>query len=307
MSELEEIKAVTPEKKLTAPVRISPSSINSYMKCPREFYYNYIEKIKVPPNIHLVKGSVVHKVLELFYKEYQEHPISFLRITFKKEWKKLIDATSSIELTPLELSKHKKDAYRLVMDFYSLHKRKVDSLVENGKAENENHAFFLVKPKFREVWVEWKENEETGNMYTCGYIDRVHEDFNGIITLGDYKTSSKFGIGLPEEYKRQLAIYAFLYQKKTGLIPHFVSIIFLRYGEEYLLEVTPSLIEYARNTIEYVWSKTRTTNIVDYPLKEGNLCRFCPYFDTCSKEVDFGKKNRKESIKKVIANESKKE
>ena len=52
--------------------RLSPSAINSYYKCPREYYYTYIGKLKTKPSIHLVKGSIVHKTLEDFFKRFNQ-------------------------------------------------------------------------------------------------------------------------------------------------------------------------------------------------------------------------------------------
>jgi len=288
MSEFEEIKK-------TEIKRLSPSAINSYFKCPREFYYNYIEKIKVPQNIHLVKGSVVHKVLELFFKESQKDGLSFIRNTFKQEWKKTIEDNKSIELSKKELLIHKKDAFNMLNTYYDSYKRKVDNLIDCEKAENEEHAFYLLRPKFRELWVEWQENE-AGELHTGGYIDRVDTDFNGVTTIMDYKTSSKFGVGLPEDYRRQVSLYGFLYEKQKGKTPDFVGINFLRYGEEYLIEVTPSMMKHARNSIKYVWDNTRTTNIEDYNKKESNLCKYCQFYNHCNKQEEFEKSQTKERL-----------
>ncbi len=280
-------------KPIEALKRLSPSSINSWYKCPREFYYSYIMKKRIS-NIHLIKGSIVHKVLEDFYKGYQADPKHWLLDSFIKEWMKNSKQLRLLELSLGDLLIHKKDAFRMIMDFYYLHDRKIKSLVDYGKAENERHAFFLTKPKFREMWVEDKE------LKCAGYIDRVHEDYDGVITLGDYKTSSRFGIGISNAYKRQLSIYALLYNNVKGIMADFVSIIFLRYGEEPLLEVTPSLLRYARDTIKHVWENTRSVTIEDYPLHEGKLCGWCSFRPLCSGEAECKSKGRIEDLKKLI-------
>lgn len=292
------------KKELTPTDKLSPSKINTFMKCPREFYYNYVEKVKVSPNIHLVKGSVVHKVLEDFYKEYKPNPKKELSRMFKETWKSYREMIKMLEMSREELKVHKKDALQMIMAFYDVHRRKMEGVLVQGKAENEQHAFYLTKPKFKEMYV--KDDE----LRTRGYIDRIHEDYNGIVTLGDYKTSSKYGIGLSEDYKRQLAIYALLYNSQTGKMADFVSIIFLRYGEEFLLEVTPSLLKYARDSIDYVWNRTRSANIEDYPLKESRLCGWCAFNHICSGGAKYRKENDKKRmldlIKKVDENEKSK-
>ena len=45
-------------------MRLSPSKINTYHKCPREFYYKYIAQMPEKKTIHLFRGTLVHAVLE---------------------------------------------------------------------------------------------------------------------------------------------------------------------------------------------------------------------------------------------------
>ena len=53
-------------------MRLSPSKINTYLKCPREFYYNYIAKLPQKKTIHLFRGTLVNQILEdLFKKQFK--------------------------------------------------------------------------------------------------------------------------------------------------------------------------------------------------------------------------------------------
>jgi len=298
MTELKEIKESKEGKVLEPVKRLSPTSVNAWFKCPREFYYNYIEKQKVKPNIALVKGSVVHSVLENFYRGYKPNLKREIKRLFIKEWEKQKNLIKQLELNPINLIKEKRDAFRIVMGFYNKLKITLDILVKYGKAENERHAYYLTKPKLREMYIK---NED---LHCSGFIDRIHEDFDGIVTLGDYKTSSKYGIGLNQSYKRQLGIYALLYENDTGRMPDFVSIIFLRYGEEFLLEVTPSLMKFARDTLQETWARTRSVDIKDYPLKEGKLCGWCNFQHICSGKEEIEKQKRLDKLKKLVEDDN---
>ena len=46
----------------------SPSSINTFKQCPRKYYYVYVKKLETLPSIHLIRGKIVHSVLEDFFK-----------------------------------------------------------------------------------------------------------------------------------------------------------------------------------------------------------------------------------------------
>ena len=75
-------------------MRLSPSKINTYMKCPREFYYKYIAKIPEKKTIHLFRGTLVHAVLEdLFKKAFRSFkawedgdPEKWMQEQFEKGW-----------------------------------------------------------------------------------------------------------------------------------------------------------------------------------------------------------------------------
>ena len=66
-------------------MRLSPSKINTYMKCPREFYYKYVAMMPEKKTIHLYRGSLVHKILENFFK-YKYRYVSEWNETEALEW-----------------------------------------------------------------------------------------------------------------------------------------------------------------------------------------------------------------------------
>jgi len=283
------------ETDLTAQTTLSPTCINSYFRCPKQYFYSYIAKLELKPSIHLVKGTIMHTTLEYFYKKYESNlRINMLKI-FEDTWTKNGSRLKILDLSEEQLTKEKLDCVNMLDTYLFNLERKIKVLVESGKAETESHAFHLVKPKFRELKIEDEE------LHCKGFIDRIDEDFNNFLTLGDYKTSSKYGIGLGEDYRRQMAIYALLYERHAKRMPDFLAVIFLRYGETLLLEVSPSTLKYARDAIEYTYAKTRSTNIEDYPLKENSLCRWCNFFSICNGEEDWKKAKRLEKFKKVIA------
>lgn len=262
--------------------RLSPSSINTYLQCPREYYRLYIAKIKPPKNIHLIKGSIVHSVLENFFRGYEKEPFVFANELKSKTIKKYEKDFVDLDLPLGELAQHLKDIDYMIDEYVSYIVRQSKMLVEIGKATNESHAFYLLRPKFREMWVEAEydtlEYEDIEYPIRCGgFIDKIQEGWDGMLTIVDYKTSSRFGPGLKEDYKRQIALYASMYYKKTGLVPDMVSVFFLRYGQEVSIPVTQDLLDYAEAIVKNVFSKTRSIDINDYPPAGGNACKFCSH------------------------------
>ena len=257
-------------------IRLSPTSVICWLKCPREFYYHYILKLPTLPTIHMVKGNIVHKVLETFYKVYKEDLDKLMSEIFEKTWVKFKKKLDELNLEKEELDIAKNDCKNIIDLHLLIFKTKIKGLTEVKKVENEKHAFYTLRPKFRELWLEDKE------LNLCGYVDRVHTGYDGKTTIGDYKTGSMFGIGINENYDLQTGIYALLYKRLEKKIADFTSVIFLRYGLEVRTRITPSLIKMALETVQRVRDKTTTDKIEDYPIKENKLCKWCNYFDKCS-------------------------
>ena len=247
------------EAAISAQSRLSPTSINSYRACPRCYFLRYVGKVPTLPSIHLIKGRIVHNVLEDFFKRYRKDLEQSLLDLFNKIWDKNKKELDLLEMSEEDITKHRNDCIAMVTEYYYMFRRQVDNLIQLGKAENERHAYFLLKPKFRELWVEDKD------IHCCGYIDRVNEDYDGHITLGDYKTSSKYGLNFPVDYKLQLAIYALLYRNQEGLVADEVAVDFLRYGEVNRYEVNDAMLKWAEDVIKDTWEKTRSLDINDYP------------------------------------------
>lgn len=46
---------------------LSPSAIKTYMRCPKQYEYAYMQGLKIPPNFKMVFGSSIHRGLEVNY------------------------------------------------------------------------------------------------------------------------------------------------------------------------------------------------------------------------------------------------
>ena len=70
-------------------MKLSKSKINSYLKCPREFKYQYIDEIEMPPNEYMELGTNVHSIAEYYVKIYgdnpQENPRYYLDLIAKQK------------------------------------------------------------------------------------------------------------------------------------------------------------------------------------------------------------------------------
>ena len=262
------------EKEYDGTMRLSPTSILTFRRCPREFYYHYVLKLPTPSNIHLIKGSVVHTVLENFFKYgFKDNLEDSMEDLFVKEWETYKEELASLNLPAEELERQEQDCRNMLSMFLRTFRIKMDGLKWSGKAENDRHAYYLLKPKFREKFMEDKD------LNVCGFVDRIHNDFSGITTIGDYKTGSRYGIGIKDEYEIQCGIYALLYELNTGQRADYTSIIFIRFGEEVRTRVTPDQIKTALDVIKETHEKIKSDKMCDYPTNQSKFCKWCSFFE----------------------------
>jgi len=276
-------------------MRLSPSKINTYMKCPREFYYKYIAKIPEKKTIHLFRGTLVHQVLEdLFKKQFKNmtawekgDPSAWVQEQFETGWEEKIakhkwlwEVHTSEEMDNMYL-----ETEDLLQNFVTSINKKLTEMVKWKIYKSKYQAWNSVAPKYAEKWVKSKDYA------IVGVIDVVCNDFDGGTTLLDYKTSKRYGPYLPEEYYRQLIIYAFLYTLEMGEMPNFVGVNYLRFDDTFFVKVGQSELDEARELIKFVHDciKEREEYETRYEQKPQNLCKWCSFHKSnggpCDSEI----------------------
>ncbi len=262
----------------------SPSSINVYKQCPRKYYYQYIVKLPTKPSIHLTRGTIVHSVIENFFKldpkvlndkTYDYVLKIFIHDLLRQYWEK-----KHAEFSRLNLDK-------TILDFYLLEtKQMINGWIHSflAKLEQECKSGMDVSCAFIKHTPTTEKRYESKKHGVMGFIDAIHE-IDGKVILLDYKTSNKKEI--TDAYKLQLSIYALMFNEIHDRMPHKVGIHFLKFGEEYL-EVTEDLIKFAQLESELIHMNTQSKEKSDYPLKPSPLCKWssgeCDYYHHC-----FGK------------------
>jgi len=265
-------------------MRLSPSKINTYLKCPREFYYNYIAKIPQKKTVHLFRGTLVHQVLEdLFKKQFRTLPQwekgvpkAWIQEQFESGWEEKIAKHKWLwdVHTKEEMDNMYVETEALLQNFVDSVDKKLTEMVTWKIYKNKQQAWNAVAPKYAEKWVKSKDYA------IVGVVDVVCKDFDGGTTLLDYKTSKRYGAYLPEEYYRQLIIYAFLYTLEMGEMPTFVGVSYLRFDDTFFVKVNQEVLDEAKDLIKMVHDciKEREEYEDRYEQKPQNLCKWCSFY-----------------------------
>ncbi|MFT4310344.1 MAG: RecB family exonuclease [Candidatus Woesearchaeota archaeon] len=262
---------------------LSPSSINLYKQCPRKYYYRYILKLPTADSIHLIRGSVVHTVLEtvydvptqgIGYEDAMQYLGSWMLKKLKSEWELHKKRLEQLGLSHDQLLFYFEESRVMLRHWLIDYIRKCQ---QTGLSFSEASALLL--PEREKKLVVQQHN-------IMGIIDVIEKEEGKIKRVVDYKTSAKDKMSA--EYELQLAIYALLITETFGYPPQEVVIHFLKFGER-SLQVNAELLELAKRECALITQATQSTDIADYPKKPGPLCKWsnakgsgqCDYYDRC--------------------------
>lgn len=260
----------------------SPSSILTYKQCPRRYYYKYVVGLPESPSIHLVRGKVTHKVLEDFFdldteninmKNYEIKLKQTMQRLLFKYWEKAEKQFADLNLAKAQIVFYFEETLMMLFNW-------LDQFIDKIKSFD-SLSFKEIFQKLKPIREQHFLSEELG---VQGFVDSI-EHHQEEIHIMDYKTSSRFDLN--EGYKLQLAIYSLLYKEKHNKLPHKAGIYFLRHKAKYI-KVDQELLDLAQNEIELIHQNTQSSDINDYPMCEGPLCKFnggqCDFYDFCFKQ-----------------------
>ena len=235
---------------------MSPTAINTYLSCPRKFYLRYIRKLRSRPSIYLTRGQIVHKTLRRFHETplqiNSSDPLSKVKSAllgiFETEWKSQEKTLQSLEPSPERLDFFHDESQRMLVNF------------SEWVCREGNPA-----PSFSELKIFSKA------LGLIGIIDAVMIRDDKAILI-DYKTSSHRSVS--DETLRQAALYALLYEDRSGNTPEAVWIHFLiDPADPEEIQIDEELLEYGKITLDSVRKKTLSNDEKDYPCTCGGFCK----------------------------------
>lgn len=294
--------------------RASATQINLRKSCQLRWFLKYVKKRKEPKTPALIKGSLVHSVVEMFYTKFNPKKSGINEQNYKtelyteiykimeEEWEKprdyfgkpqpsleedLIDICEGDEIAvAMEMA----DAKRCITNFMTTALMQMEELVE--KYGDFNRAFYMSRPKFSEF--------EIGDDDFVGFVDQVFEK-NGCVFVDDIKSGgSYYKNGYSQDYEMQLKLYAYYYYQKTGTMPDYGTIRFVKLGRECLYQFNKeTLVDEIEEELKQFWENTTSKDVKDYPPnldykfctceyskhKKSRGKGWCPHAEWCNENI----------------------
>ena len=252
----------------------SPTSINTYLKCPRQYFYHYILDLAAKDGnadaLHY--GSAVHKACEKAVKYAKEHQ----RYPEKSEFiKYFTDKLLSLPISNLE---------------------SLEILKVRGQNALDKYYVQMCNTPISELYEVEKYLEfPIDGVKFCGIVDRIDKNPDGTYSIYDYKTgnaknSTSISIGGEhEDYYNQIALYKYFFEQKekcevknTGFIfpEEFENNLNISFTQEECLAVVDKFKSAICNIKEHKFEPIATKE-----RKKSKTCEYCQYRDFCNLEV----------------------
>jgi RecB family exonuclease len=257
----------------------SPSSINTYIQCPKKYFFRYIKGLSSVATIDQLRGKLLHSILEDFFDIKPEvfSNISFLAEMkiilierLSKRWEELQAEFDELGFNQSIRIAYFYDAQKMLINFLNTFSGKLHKNLEMMNFEN---AFKRLCPE-REVYL------KSERFKIHGYLDAVHKHDKTVIL--DYKTCAKDD--MKDAYKNQLSIYSLMYFENFKKLPDEVGIHFLMHNIK-TIPATKKMVMGAAKTISQVHKRTLSKSENDYKTKKSGLCKWhsgqCEYYDHC--------------------------
>jgi DNA helicase II / ATP-dependent DNA helicase PcrA len=235
------------------PLQLSASAIDSYERCPMQYMFQHMWRIRGAAHAQLTFGNVMHTTVKEFVAEVQKGktvPLEELLAIYDREW---MSAGFSDE--------YHEEAYR---------KAGREQLAAFHKTYSAAPADVLHQEKSFELPLD-------GDVVITGRMDQVNRTGDGAIEIVDYKT------GRPRDAKKaaedlQLSVYALAAREILDVMPERLVFYNLMTNEPVATARDAKSLEKTKQRIAEVAGLIRAG---EFPAKPGFSCGYCDYKPLC--------------------------
>ncbi|MCX4092764.1 PD-(D/E)XK nuclease family protein [Nocardia sp. alder85J] len=243
---------------------LSPSRAKDFTLCPLKYRLRAIDRIPESPDRYLVRGTLVHAVLESLYglpsgERVPERAAALV----EPAWQHLLADRPELSglLDPAGLPGFLDEARQLLRVYYRL---------EDPTAFDPESCEHLVETRLPD------------GSPLRGYIDRVDIDPTGRLRVVDYKTGPAPVPGRENRALFQLKFYAAIMLHTRGRAPAQLRLLYLADGQ--ILTYTPDEPELLRfeRILSALWTAISAAGRSgEFPPSPGPWCRYCDYRPLC--------------------------
>jgi putative RecB family exonuclease len=248
---------------LALPTSLTPSKVAAFKDCALAFRFSVIDRLPEPPSPPAVKGTLVHRALQLLLEEPAERRS---RATGQDCLQRArVELAEDPEFVGLGLTAEAEEAFA----------DEAAALVER--------YFELEDPaSVQPVGLELELEVQVGSLTLRGIIDRLERDEDGGLVVTDYKTG-----GVPPVFAEQQRLggvhfYAFLCEQVYGERPSRVQLLYLSEPVAIVAYPSEQSIRGLRQRTAAIWQAVeRACEREDFRPRTSRLCDWCAFQAYC--------------------------
>jgi putative RecB family exonuclease len=249
---------------LPLPTSLSPSKVSTFKDCALAFRFSAIDKLPEPPSVPAVKGTTVHRALELLFAAEPADRTPELAQECLTE--ALLEMRSVEEFMGLGLDEPAQEAFA----------RDATAMVQR--------YFDLEDPRtITPVGLEMMLEAQVGGVTVRGIIDRLEEEADGSLVVTDYKTGRTPSVQQEQSRLGGVHFYAFLCEQVLGRIPTRIQLVYLG-NEPQVITTAPSeqSVRGVEKKVAAIWAAIeRACEHDDFRPKQSALCKWCAFSAYC--------------------------
>lgn len=252
---------------------LSPSRAGDFITCPLLYRFRTIDKIPETPNPVMVRGTLVHAVLERLFDDPAaqrtlDHAVSMV----PAEWQKLL--VKNPELADLFAADAHSDGSAGVEEGQWL--ASCTAFLDNYfRMEDPKY----LEPDSRELWVT---HELDSGLTLRGIVDRIDIAPDGRIRVVDYKTGKSPNSRFEDKALFQMKFYALVIWRERGVIPTLLQLMYLGDGRFLRYEPIEADLLATERKLQALWTAIAAAmEAGDFPPRKNPLCNWCAHKAIC--------------------------
>lgn len=251
---------------------LSPSRAGDFITCPLLYRFRTIDKIPEPSNPVMVRGTLVHAVLERLFDDPAaqrtlDHAVSMV----PAQWQKLLaDNPKLSELFGSDGSDGGTAADQAAW------LASCTAFLDNYfKMEDPQY----LEPDGRELKVT---HELDTGLTLRGIVDRIDVAPDGRIRVVDYKTGKSPHSRFEDKALFQMKFYALVIWRTRGVIPTLLQLMYLGDGQFLRYEPNEAELLATERKLQALWTTISAAMASgDFPPNKGPLCGWCAHKAIC--------------------------
>ncbi|MDQ3978927.1 MAG: PD-(D/E)XK nuclease family protein [Actinomycetota bacterium] len=248
---------------LPLPTSLTPSKVAAFKDCALAFRFSVIDGLPEPPSPPAVKGSLVHRALQLLLEEppvRRTEPVAVECLARAREELATDPEFAALGLDPATEAAFVAEAEVLVRRYFQL----------------EDPA--TIEP----VGLELQLEVEVGSLTLRGIIDRLERDNEGGLVVTDYKTGKPPTVIGEQSRLGGVHFYAYLCEQVYGERPSRIQLLYLSEPVAIMAYPSEQSIRGLQQRTAAIWQAVeRACEREDFRPRTSRLCEWCAFQSYC--------------------------